>query len=299
VLTGKSLAHPAVEVEWRNRRVALSPTDKLIAGASTSALTELSTGKTTILMQRDDTGYPAISGGFGYAFSHDGRLVAEASGRSWVGLWDTRTGQHLRTFTTKAWAACVALSPDNRWLAAGSGWGVDGGGFYRQERRGSLQVWDVASGHALFSLEDFPLNVWSVAFSPDGQLMAAAIGDYTETAGSFGLVRIWDTTHWQVVRNLRGHKYCVWSIAFSADGTRLASASGRRGKDIPGEVILWDVRTGQEVWRLSDQGGGVLGVAFSPDGRRLAMGGTSGTVSLLDGTPLAETPAHQPLPDNP
>jgi WD40 repeat protein len=37
-------------------------------------------------------------------------------------------------------------------------------------------------------------------------------------------------------------------------------------------------------------------VAFSPDGQHLATAGALGLVKLLDGGPLASTPAYEPLP---
>jgi WD40 repeat protein len=157
----------------------------------------------------------------------------------------------------------------------------------------------MTTGRAILPPKDVPISIWSVAFSPDGKLLAAGMGDCRESAGSFGSVRLWDVADWRVVQNLRGHKYCVWSVAFNANGTRLASASGTRMARLAGEVILWDIATSQELWRVEDKGGALYGVAFSPDGRRLALGGQSGTVKILDGTPLAETPVYAPLPDNP
>jgi eukaryotic-like serine/threonine-protein kinase len=296
VFTGKPLPNCSTYVEHEHQRTVLSPTDNQIAGAPPTVLMNPSTGKTIPLAKQGNRHRP-----FGYAFSHDGRLLAEASGSDWVGIWETRTGNAVRAFKTNPWASCVSFSPGNQWLAAGSGWWHGEEGFTLQKRRGSLQVWDVATGRDVLPVQDFPINVWGVAFSPDGRFLAAAMGDYQESAGCFGIVRIWETTHWQVVHNLRGHQYCVWSVAFNANGTRLASASGKHGssRERAGEVILWDVTIGQEVWRLRDDGGALFSVAFSPDGRRLAMGGQSGIVRLLDGTLIAETPAYQPLPSPP
>ena len=68
---------------------------------------------------------------------------------------------------------------------------------------------------------------------------------------------------------------------------------------------IWDMQTGQEVCTLRGHGParlpgragightqGVYGVSFSPDGRLLATAGGNGTVTIWDGTPLAETPAR-------
>jgi WD40 repeat protein len=156
-----------------------------------------------------------------------------------------------------------------------------------------LQIWDVATGKIALTLEapagGFP-GVNSVAFSPNGKLLAAAVGNYLRENGE---VRVWDATTGQLVCNFRDHSECVWGVAFSPDGERLASAGGRwYSRGVDGEVKIWDMQTAQELCTLRGHTDLVFGVSFSPDGRRLATASRDGTVKIWDGTPLAETPAR-------
>jgi WD40 repeat protein len=201
-----------------NRRIALSPKNTWLAGAPPQTLVDAITGSAISTLPRAWAlaQSPRTAGPIGYAFSKDETLVAEASGGYEIGLWETTSGAVVRSFALRMWASCVALSPDSRLLAAGSGYFRPGA-----DDRGSLQVWETSTGDPVFALENFPLDVWGVAFSPDGGLLACAMGDYLDAAAGLGRVRIWDTTTWHVIHDLRGHRGCLWSVAFSPSGHRL------------------------------------------------------------------------------
>ena len=236
------------------------------------------------------------SGCFKVAFTTDSKLLAVAGNRK-VQTYDMLTGQLERNFleTTKMamFCSCVAISPDNKLLAAGSG-------SDSRSASGTMRIWNLESGTIGIALEEaFYLSVWDLAFSSDGTRIAAAIGDYkSDTKATVpGEVVVWDVRTGVALHRLRGHRSCVWAVSFSPDGKRLASASGNRKQDTksPGEVKMWDITTGQEVCTFPGHTGTVYGVAFSPCGRRLATGSADGTIKIWDGTPLAETPRYEPL----
>jgi WD40 repeat protein len=113
--------------------------------------------------------------------------------------------------------------------------------------------------------------VISVAFSPDGTIVASASGDAT--------VKLWDVKAGKEIRTLTGHAGWVWSVAFSPDGKIVASGSGDQ------TIKLWEVATGKEVRTLRGHALTVESVAFSPDGRILASASVDATVRLWDVEP--------------
>jgi RNA polymerase sigma factor (sigma-70 family) len=67
----------------------------------------------------------------------------------------------------------------------------------------------------------------TVAFSPDGRLLAQAAVDH--------VVRVWDVATGKWLARFQGHRGAVFSVAFSPDGRRLVSGSADT------TALIWDV----------------------------------------------------------
>jgi WD40 repeat protein len=116
-------------------------------------------------------------------------------------------------------------------------------------------------------------GVGSVAFSPDGKIVAAADEN--------GRTYLRDTATGRLVATVTDPRSDASpvgaSVAFSPNGTTLASSAGNDG------TALWDIATGKRITALADPGGkGVTSVAFSPDGTILATGDQNDRIYLWD-----------------
>jgi hypothetical protein len=124
-----------------------------------------------------------------------------------------------------------------------------------------------------------PAVINSVAFSPDGTLVAAGNEDNT--------LRLWDVKTGRISGPaLAGHTANVYSVAFSPDGKRIVSGSDDK------TLRLWDARTGKPIGApFTGHTDGVYSVAYSPDGKRIVSASNDLTLRLWDadtGKPIGE-----------
>jgi WD40 repeat protein len=160
------------------------------------------------------------------------------------------------------------------------------------------------------------VQLWRVAFSPDGKLLAAggesktvklwsrdgvllkmltghadevwAIGFSSDsqllaTASKDGVIKIWNRNG-RLLHSFPAHRARINSLSFSPDGQILATASDDK------TVKLWN-RNGTLLRQLNHQ---FIRVSFSPDGQTLATVGIDHSINLwqLDGTLLRTLPGH-------
>ncbi len=242
------------------------------------------------------------------AVSPDGKLIASGAWREGtLRVWDALTGSELMALgDRKADVECVTFSPDGKRIISGDVlgylkcWNSTGGKelmsvlaespvLYRLavnpdgSRIASagvadtaIKIWDAQTGAKIAVIRGLYQRVESLAFSPDGKLVAS--GDRGN------LIKIWDVESGREVVTLRGHEGGVSALAFSPDGTSIMSGS------YDGTIKLWDLLTEREWTKLMGHPGVFysMSVAFSPDGKRLVSHSDNGMVKLWDVDTCAE-----------
>jgi serine/threonine protein kinase/WD40 repeat protein len=233
------------------------------------------------------------STGAEHAFRPDGKGIALVQADGSVALCELGTGRDLPSLPAGRMPECLRFHPGGRYLAISS------------HAHKDAEVWDVAARTVVLRLPGARYAGATLAWSPDGSLLALGSNDHNIYLCSF------PGGHVQAV--LRGHEHVITRVVCHPSGGLLASTShddttrlwsfAPPGGELvlPGEHLHGFSRDGRQLttsswegvtqWEIADPRGcvhylphgevppgGGWGAAFAPDSRLLASASPDGVL---------------------
>lgn len=165
---------------------------------------------------------------FGTTFSLDGSQLVSVSRDRAAKLTDVSSGAFIENINQlKGELVCIARQPKRDNVLVG---GEDGVPYlYMMHRPRSLVIGDTSTLIREFEKQDG--TVISVAFSPEGQMIAVGSGSEE--------VRVYKADSGERVASFKGHQGGIYSVVFKPSGEQLAAAG------FDGTVRIYDLKSGQ------------------------------------------------------
>jgi WD40 repeat protein len=176
-------------------------------------------------------------------FSHDGRRLICCTKKS-IEVWDLDTRKMSAESADLSDSTAIEALGSDELYAIG-------------EETGRICVWDLRRRKELFPCKGHVGRVQSIAFSPDGRLLASG--------GIAGEICVWSWQGNSLVYRLIGHKQSVDAVAFDPNNRYLVSTSSDQS------VCLWDSKKGKLI-RQFQADRGIQSASFSIDGDYVLLG---------------------------
>ena len=153
----------------------------------------------------------------------------------------------------KGWITDMAFSPDRNQLAVACSIGI--------------WLYNVRTGTEEAFLKGHTELVNSVAYSPDGKILASGSNDWT--------IRIWDVDKRKHIKTLEGHTGKVNSVAYSQDGETIVSGSDDG-------IRVWNVENWNDKILYRSENAGIVNMMYSPDEKTLTSLSKNGKIESWD-----------------
>ncbi|MBR8828984.1 MAG: serine/threonine protein kinase [Gomphosphaeria aponina SAG 52.96 = DSM 107014] len=162
------------------------------------------------------------------------------------------SSNHLQKTLTdySHWVGAVVLNPNGETLASSFG--------------NRIKIWHLAAGITILNLTGHYLDIWALAISQDGEILASAAEE----------IKIWNLAEGKEIGTIKGHSELICALVITPDQETLISGS------IDSTIKVWNLETKEKIRTLRGHGGAVNALAISPDGRNIASGGDDGTVRV-------------------
>ncbi|MBA4186415.1 MAG: hypothetical protein C0467_00205 [Planctomycetaceae bacterium] len=210
------------------------------------------------------------------AFAASGKVLVSGGADGVARVWSGDGKSMIRAFPSPSTIVrAVAVTPDGRTIAV-----------VNDDAVKTIRIIDVESGKDLRRLTGHTRSIYSLAISPDGELLVSGSLDLS--------VRIWSLEDGQQRGILQGHEQGISSVAFAPDRRSVVSAS------FDTSVRVW--HTSARPHDTVDPFGGTIlsTVGFSASGTTLFGGDESGgiqafrsdIIAVRSGIPPGATPFY-------
>jgi WD40 repeat protein len=188
-----------------------------------------------------------------FVFSPDSSRLASASESGEVVVWDLKGNNDKVTSLEDSETDIVAMafSPNNRALALGG-------------KDNVIRIWNLKSDAGMFELKIHNCPIISLAFSPNGKVLASSDGNS---------IKLWDTEAEKEILSLQEQKNWNGALAFSEDSKLLASG----GADT---IAVWEIASRKNLFLQKGLNADVL--SFTTAGNLQAFVSTLYTIKVWD-----------------
>jgi serine/threonine protein kinase len=191
----------------------------------------------------------------------DGKYLVSGDEGGTVAVWNLSFPQPIATYCINHPVCSVAASPNHSQIATGDK------NRKVQIRRREAVMTSMKELHVdLSNLDSHGGFVYTVQFSPDGQMLASG--------GADSQIRLWNADTGKIMSTLDGHDRAVTAVRFMPKGQILISA----GSD--GTIRFWDLPQRTSLKTIQAHTDKIHDLAISQDGKMIVSGSSDRTIGI-------------------